>query len=145
MEYFLGAVIATVLMTVLLRMVRQESRQIRVKLTYRQSHIFNLARYSWLTSSGYRDAPDEIDTQATRHFDSRHMRVLFLNNRAYWIKNQQVYVADVLDGVVDEQSTKTLDMMALDKVELDEMIFIIEKLNEGSNKYDGGNSGNQKF
>jgi endonuclease/exonuclease/phosphatase (EEP) superfamily protein YafD len=145
MEYFLGAVIAVACMAILSKIVRRESKSLRLNVVYRQSHIFSMLSSSLIMPLGGHTSPELLDTQATRYFDSKHLRVLFFNDRAYWIKDQQVYVADVLDGIVDEQSTKTLDMMAMSKVELDEMIFIIDKLNEGSSKHDGGNSGNQKL
>jgi hypothetical protein len=60
---------------------------------------------------------------------------------AYWIKDSKVYRADLLEGRVQEDSAKVLDMMALDKVELEEVIFIVDKLTEGKSN-DNGNPRN---
>lgn len=72
------------------------------------------------------------------------MRFLTMDNQAFWIKDNTVFVSDVLDGdlsSINESTTRVVDMMTLDKVELDKMIFIIEKLTEGLLN-DSGNSGN---
>lgn len=83
----------------------------------------------------------DIVTQATNHYDSRQVRVLMTETNAYWIADNALHVADVVDGSVVESSTKKVDMMGMDKVELEEMIFIVEKLTEGKSN-DRWSSGN---
>lgn len=70
-------------------------------------------------------------TQSKRHFENSTMRVLFIEDKAYWIKNNALYVAEIRDGEVDESSAIQVDTMAMNKVELDKTIFIVEKLREG--------------
>ena len=77
------------------------------------------------------DPPKEIDTQATRHFDNSRTRILMTESNAYWIKDNAVYVADIQDGKIMEESSKIVDTMGMGKVELDELMFIVEKLTEG--------------
>jgi len=40
-------------------------------------------------------------------------------------------VADIVDGQVDKSNSQEVDTMSMDKVQLDEMMFIVEKLREG--------------
>ncbi len=80
-------------------------------------------------------------TQATKHNQKTQVRVIFTEEEAYWITNNKLYVAQLIDGIVDEESTKVVDTMTMDKVQLDRMIFIVEKLTEGLTN-DSGNSGN---
>jgi hypothetical protein len=60
---------------------------------------------------------------------------------AYWIEDSRVYTANFEDGVVDYDNKIVVDMTAIDKVELDKMIFVVERLTEGLSN-DSGNSGN---
>jgi len=83
----------------------------------------------------------DLLTQATNHFDSTQVRVLMTENNAYWIANSALHVANIVDGIVQEDSAKKVDMMGMDKVELEEMIFIVEKLTEGKSN-DRWSSGN---
>jgi hypothetical protein len=62
-------------------------------------------------------------------------------HHAYWIANNALQVAKIIDGIVQEDSAKKVDMMGMDKVELEEMIFIVEKLTEGKSN-DRWSSGN---
>jgi hypothetical protein len=67
-------------------------------------------------------------------------RMIFTEDKAYWIKDNAFYEAKVVDGEIDKENAKVVDTMAMDKVELDKMIFIVEKLTEGI-KNDFGNPG----
>jgi len=83
-------------------------------------------------------------TQATKYMQAHSLRFLTMDNQAYWIKDNTVFVSDVVDGdfsSINESTTRVVDMMTLDKVELDKMIFIVEKLTEGLSN-DSSNSGN---
>jgi hypothetical protein len=82
------------------------------------------------------EAKSKIKTQSTDHFDRSHVRILFYGERAYWINNNQVFYADIINGEVDKETTNQVDTMTMDDVQLKEMIFIIEKLTEGLNNED---------
>ena len=83
-----------------------------------------------------------IDTQATRYHDAHSVKVLFTEDKAYWIANNAVYMAEVSDeGVVEEDSTQRVDTMGMSKVELKEISFIVDKLTEGK-RNDTWGSGN---
>ena len=68
------------------------------------------------------------------------MRVMFLEDKAYWIKDNAFFTANVFDGIIDEESTSRVDIMGMDDVQLKEMSFIVDKLTEGiddENRYSG--------
>lgn len=82
-----------------------------------------------------------VETQSTMFYKRNSTRILFTEDNAYWIKNNNVYRADIGEsGEILEESAKPLDMMSMDKVQLDEMMFIVEKLTEGNN--DNRSAGN---
>jgi hypothetical protein len=82
---------------------------------------------------------EEKNSQAFAHLRSTQKRVIFTEDTAYWIDENVLYNADVINGEIDLESKKRVDTMNMDKVELDKMIFIVEKLTEGIAN-DGGNS-----
>jgi hypothetical protein len=83
--------------------------------------------------------PPPIATQSRKILEKSQIRIIFSDNRAYWIKNNMFLQADLVDGEVDDSTTKVVDTMTMDKVELDKMIFIVQKLTEGIAN-DGGDS-----
>lgn len=80
-------------------------------------------------------------SQATKHLDSKHLRVFIDFDKAYWIKNNRLYSADVIDGIIIQETEKEVDTMTVNKVELNKLTFIVEKLTEGLDN-DSSSSGN---
>ena len=74
------------------------------------------------------------NTQSQNHRNSMYTRVVFVENQAYWIKNNTLFVADMEEGLVDEQTTREVDTMGMDRVQLEKVIHIVEALTEGKEK-----------
>lgn len=144
MEFALGVLFAFATVFFVRKFILTESLMQEVstpKIIYRQSHIFDMVS-PYLQ---YMPEPSLLPmTQAYKHESENKLRVVFTDNKAYWIKNNAFYQADLVDGMVDESTTKVVDTMAMDKVELDKMIFIVQQLTEGMTN-DGGSSGNQSL
>lgn len=82
------------------------------------------------------------ETQSTKFYAINSVKVLFTEDKAYWVNNNSFYTADINEeGLVEEESTREVDIMSMDKVELEEMFFIVEKLTEGK-RNDNWGSGN---
>ena len=55
-----------------------------------------------------------------------------MDSKAYWIKDNVFYSADMApDGTVDKDTTQKVDTFSLNKVQLDKMVFIVDRLTEG--------------
>lgn len=73
-----------------------------------------------------------INTQSLNHYGKQWSKVILSEDMAYWIENNSVYSAKV-DGLeIIPETKKVVDMMGIDKVELDKMIIIVERLTEGN-------------
>jgi hypothetical protein len=141
-EFLLGSV-ATVLAILVLRsaMIKDLSKNSKISIRYSQSHIYEITKDF---------IPDEFffkkqrDTQSKSHEKSMYTRVVFLDNEAYWIKNNALFVADMDEGVVAEETARRVDTIGMDKVQLEKVIHIVEALTEGR-KNDSGYSGHEDF
>jgi hypothetical protein len=141
-EFLLGSV-ATVLAILVLRsaMIKDLSKNSKISIRYSQSHIYEITKDF---------IPDEFffkkqrDTQSKSHEKSMYTRVVFLDNEAYWIKNNALFVADMDEGVVAEETARRVDTIGMDKVQLEKVIHIVEALTEGR-KDDSGYSGHEDF
>ncbi len=72
-------------------------------------------------------------TQSKIHEAKNNIRVIIMDNNAYWIKDNAFYMADMsIDGTVNKDSTRRVDTDGMNKVQLDKMLFIIDKLREGT-------------
>lgn len=72
-------------------------------------------------------------TQSKNHYDKTNFKVIIFDNNAYWIKDNVFYSAPMVDQFVDKDNAKEVDTINMDKVQLDKMLFIMDKLREGIN------------
>ena len=138
MEFLLGS-FAAILAILVLRnaIIKDLSKNSKMFIRYSQSHIYEITKDF---------IPDRLflekqpNTQSKNYEKSMYTRVVFLENEAYWIKNNALFVADMEDGVVAEDSARVVDTMGMDRVQLEKVIHIVEALTEGR-KDDSGYSG----
>lgn len=81
-------------------------------------------------------------TQLTKHKQKGMIKVIVLGNQAYWVSDNKFYVAEAIDGEVQKNTAKPVDIDSLSKVDLDKMLFILDSLRDGK-RNDRGSSGNQ--
>lgn len=140
MEFLLGAIFTIVLFSIIraifLRM-DVPNRYGVVPLIYTQSYIHSLVGQK-IADIIY---PKEFPMTQAREFLSKdEIRVVLSDTHAYWILDNHLYQAEIIGGKIDDSTKKVVDTMAMSKVELDKMFFIVQKLTEGKNN-DSGNSG----
>lgn len=127
MEYFLGALLTLITVAVANRLIsKQISTNKVVAIKYSQSHVYMVATNMIFGSSKI----PKIPTQSRKYQDDQYTKVVVAENKAYFIKDNTFFVANVNDGEIDKESTKQVDTMSMDDVELKKMIFIIEALKQ---------------
>lgn len=70
-------------------------------------------------------------SQSKTHYDKTNVKVIILDNNAYWIKDNIFYRAPLVNSMIEKESTEQVDTMGMDKIQLDKMLFIMDKLREG--------------
>ena len=128
MEYFIGALAMLLCAAIIYpTLMFNYNKAKKVSLQYRQSYNFEIiSPWVWIAKP-----QKELVTQSTKHAEENSTRVVLSNNKAYWIINNQLLEADIVDGKVDGNTTKRVDTMSLNDVELNNLSFIVEKLTEG--------------
>jgi putative cell wall-binding protein len=145
MEYILGAIITLgTVAFVSNRLNKSKAMKVSVNVRYSQSRAFELMKPLNIFSQMLEMAQNPMITQTTKHNDSMHVKVVIADNEAYWISNNKFYVADVRDKMVVQESTREVDTMAMDDVELKKISEIVEILRK-EDKNDRGSSGNKKL
>jgi hypothetical protein len=141
MEFFVGAIVTLIVYITTFRIAKKnipESQ--KVTITYSQSHIYELMK-PYLEFEPYVRPPKP--SQSLSYINNAYIKVMIVKDKAYWIKNNKFYTAQVSQGQVKNETAKEVDTMSMNKVELDEMLFIVEKLREGNN--DNRSSGEPKL
>jgi hypothetical protein len=134
MEYFVGSLLTLITMSVVARLVKSPKNNIKSIKTR-----FNQSRQHELVKDYLPHIKKKLKTQATADFNKKHTRIIFVGENAYWIEKDGLHKARFADGKIDEENKMRVDIMAMDKVELDMMAFIVDKLTEGLTD-DSGNS-----
>ena len=111
------------------------------KNKYRQSSIYEMVKD--VVPKQRFDKPKVI-TQSQRHIQKNMLRVVIADGSAYWILNNVFYTADAIDGRVDENTARPLDVENMSKVELDRMLSILDDLKQGVGPDDSGSTGNKR-
>jgi hypothetical protein len=128
MEYLFGAIVtATTIFFTYRWFVKTAVPRKSIKIIVSQSRTNELFKQMFMPEQSFPKAT----SQAMKDFDAKSTRILIIDNEAYWIKNNTVFMAEVIDGEVEKETTREVDTMAMDKVQLKKMIFIVEKLKEG--------------
>lgn len=129
MEYFIGSVTTFIMVMLVSRSIRKAIKTNKISvLRYNQSSTFEQIK-GYLPDSLFRQ-PKLPESQLSKHHKTMQMRVIFVGNEAYWIKDNTFYVASAEDGMIDPESAKAVDTIGMDKIQLDKMSFIVEKLTE---------------
>lgn len=131
MEYALGSIITVAVIMLTRFIVSRHPLEMPPIIRYSQSHVHRLI--SPFIPSNAEMKPFPV-TQASEYLDKISLRVVFLEGKAYWIKDDKFYVAEAEGHMVDHESATEVDTMAMDKVQLDKIMLVVEKLAEGKNK-----------
>jgi hypothetical protein len=143
MEFIAGALVTLVSIYFSTKAIRHsDSKLKKISITNNQSYRFNLLSSAGLIS-GSRSL-DKIKTQATDYYDSNSLRVLIMEDMAYWIQNNELLQANIENGEMLPESTKRVDTMGMDSVELKKITDIVEKLTERVGN-ENRNPGNKEF
>ncbi len=139
MEYFLGSALTMVAMFITTRLILPRTLNKKVNtLRYSQSHIHTLVMPLLPDMKSYKK---KIVTQSSKHDEKINIKVVIVENKAYFVKDGSFYCADMDGDYIDKQSAAVVDTMGMDKVQLDKMLFIMDQLRDGK-KNDSGDSRN---
>ena len=139
MEYLLGSLTTFILITMMSKkMLKDKDLKVKQAFMYRQSHIFDLVKPLLPPKSSLRP---ERKSQSINHENKTNVKVIIMGSQAFWIKDNMFYMADMDGQIIDKETTRRVDTMGMDKVELDKMLFIMDQLRDGKLN-DSGNSGN---
>lgn len=143
MEYLVGAIatfICLFLFSIIAKKEIAKTKPLRIQKT--QSYSYEIIRpVVPLIQMLKTFQEDKLTTQASKHSEKNTIKVLQVGNAVYWIAKNSLYTANYSNGRINEESTKIVDTMALDAVQLEKIIYIVDTLtkedpNDSSNPRD---------
>ena len=110
------------------------------KYKYRQSDIYEMVKD--IVPKQVFDKPKVI-TQSQKHIQKNMLKVVITEGKAYWILDNVFYTANAINGRVDEETIKPLDVEDMSTKELDKMLSILDDLKQGVGPNDSSGTGNK--
>lgn len=105
------------------------------KLVYTQSSIHQIVK-NFLPKDLF-EVPKML-SQSRKHVRNNTVKVLIIEDNAYWVHNNMFYVADTLDGAVDSETVRPVDTNNMSKRDIDKMLFILDSLKNGNSDDSSG-------
>jgi hypothetical protein len=128
MSYFVGAMTTLIVFFAATKFVMSTNTiKKNTGIVYRQSHIHEIVRPILPLIESYKE-PKVIKRQSRNHENKINVKVLIVNDIAYWIKDNAFYMAPMNGFFIDKDQATVVDTMGMDKVELDKMLFIMDEL-----------------
>jgi hypothetical protein len=84
----------------------------------------------------------EIESQSAKHAASTMIKIIVIENKAYWVKDNVFYFADTTNGDIVDVTAKPVDISSMSKQDMDKMLFILDNLRKGK-KDDSSSTGNE--
>ena len=142
MEYLLGSFTTFALLIFFSMLFKNSINKNNINknnVKYSQSHIFMHIKPLLPDMSNIKKIKN---TQSLDYERKINVKVIILDNYAYWIKENQFYKAEIVNNLIDPDTKTTVDTIGMDSIQLDKMLFIMDKLREGLDD-DSGSTRNQ--
>lgn len=143
MEYVIGSLVTIATVVIVNKVI---TKQLKIQETiptikHSQSYIYSLLR-PYLMDEGYeRFSPKR---QSNQYQNRAYTKIVIAESEAYWIKDNNLFTAKIVDGDVDSETTKPVDTMNMTNLELSKIMMIVETLREGDDD-DNRSTRNKKF
>ena len=129
MEYLIGSFVTLASVLVLNRLMLKHSPVKKVVANNTQSQLYKILAEISMNTIEKEDRP----TQSSDYMHKTHLKIMIVDKKAYWIKENQLYIADYNRNGIVEETVKEVDTIGMDAVELKHTMFVVEKLTEGKN------------
>jgi hypothetical protein len=120
---------------------RRRKNKVINKIMYSQSNMHEIIKN--FIPSGFFDKSKKL-SQAEKHLEKNTVRVIFIEEKAYWVSNNVFYTAETIDGSVDSETAQPVNTENMTKNDINKMLFILDNLKNGNNN-DSGSARNERF
>jgi hypothetical protein len=110
-------------------------------IVYSQSSLHMMIR-DYLPKDLYRKP--KRPSQMLKHIEKSTVKVIFIDEKAYWVSNNTFYCAQAVGNAVDIETTEPVDTTDMSKKDIEKMLFILDNLKNG-NKDDNSSAGNERL
>jgi hypothetical protein len=124
MENFIIGCLTTIVFVAIIK--RTKRRVILKRIGFRQSILHHIIK-DMLPTNNFLNS--QKDRQSKKYRNAAVIKVIQApDNKAYWVKDNIFYYAEVIDGEFDPTTGKPVDTNDLSRKEIDKLLFILDNL-----------------
>ena len=140
MEYLITAILTFILSWVIINIGKRGKSRSFSRPIYTQSSIHETIK-DFIPQNLYEKPA--IVSQSMKHVEQHMIKIIIIDGKAYWVKDNIFYVAETQHGSVIPETAEAIDTSKMSKTDLDKILFILDNLDEGNRKNDSSSSGNE--
>jgi hypothetical protein len=139
MEYFLAIGLTLLAAWSIIRLNGYKVSKTLTNIKYRQSDIHESIRTLIPKKLNNKE---KIESQSAKHAANTMIKIIVIDSKAYWVKDNVFYSADTDNGDIVSPTAEPVDISTMSKKDIDKMLFILDNLRKGIQN-DSGSSGNE--
>ncbi len=140
MLYTIAVVLTLAVFSSIIIIMKKINKRNTSYVIYRQSDIHKMLKYFFSLNIETKTRPS---SQLTKRLEKDMIRVIVVGNQAYWVSDNTFYVANALDGEVDTETARPVDVQSMSKAEVNKMLSILDSLTNGKVGNDRSSTGNE--
>jgi hypothetical protein len=139
MEYFLAIGLTLLSAWSIIRLNGYKVSKTLTNIKYRQSDI-NESLRSFIPKK--LNNKEKIESQSAKHAANTMIKIIVIDDKAYWVKDNVFYFADTNNGDIVGPTAEPVNISTMSKKDIDKMLFILDNLRKGIEN-DSGSTGNE--
>ena len=81
---------------------------------------------------------EKAPTQLQKRIDANNLKVLMIEDEAYWVVDNIFYVAKADEGIVIPETARPVNTSNMSTKDINRLLFILDNLKNGSSNDSGG-------
>ena len=130
MDYIVVALLTTCCLFAVSKLIKRNEKFFIGRPIYRQSDMHNLMKIFFNRGVF---VPNK-QSQMEKRIDRDRMKVIIIDDKAYWVVDNVFYVADIINDRPDMSTATPVDTTNMSKTDLDKMLFILDNLGRGEKR-----------
>jgi hypothetical protein len=124
----------------ILKVIKNRSKKVFSRTLYRQSDMHRMLKYFFSLEIANNE---KRPSQLTKRIEKDMIKVIVMENQAYWVSDNTFYVAKAFEGEVLPDTAEPVDIENMSRKDIDKMLFILDNLKNGKEKDDSSSAGNE--
>lgn len=140
MEYVIVVILTFALSWSIIKVISKKESESFAKNLHTQSDMHEMMKDFF--EAGHDDFDEDPPSQLTKLQGKDMIKVIIMDDQAYWVSNNIFYVSDATDGRPEPGTAHPIDTTSMSKKDIEKMLSILDSLKNGSSN-DSSSAGNE--